>query len=117
VPFTLDPGAKIARAGRTWVSVKPKRLKREPPLGGAGDRDAGEFLQVCDRFLRFAGGSEDGTFVVAESLEPGSYVRGVIHARFESQLQMRAQHGAGNFGDELFHGVLRIAEAPAEIAV
>jgi len=75
VPFTLDPGAKIARAGRTWVSVKPKRLKREPPLGGTGDRNACEFLQVRDSFLGFAGGGEDGTFVVAESLEPGGYVR------------------------------------------
>ena len=96
--FTLDPGAKIAGAGRTWVSVKLQMLKREPPLGGAGDRNAGEFLQVRDRFLRFAGGGEDGTFVVAQSLEPGGYVRGVIDARFESQLQMRAEHGAGYFG-------------------
>ncbi len=44
--------------------------KESPPLGGAGDRNAGEFLQVRDRFLRFAGGGEDGTFVVAENFEP-----------------------------------------------
>ena len=74
-------------------------------------------MQVRDRFLGFAGGGEDGTFVVAESLEPGGYVGGVIDARFESQLQMRADHGAGNFSDELFQGILRITEAPGEIAV
>ena len=70
MPFTLDPGAKIARAGRTRECWLTKMLKREPPLGGAGDRNAGEFLQVRDRFLSFAGGGEDGTFVVAEDFEP-----------------------------------------------
>jgi len=41
----------------------------------------------------------------------------VIDARFESQLQVCAEHGARTFGDELFHGVLLIAEAPGWIAV
>ena len=52
------------------ISVTPKMLKKVPPLGGAGDRNAGELLQVRDRFLRFAGGGEDGAFVVAKNLEP-----------------------------------------------
>ena len=77
--------------------VSEDAQKESPPLGGAGDRNAGEFLQVRDRFLSFAGGGEDGTFVVAENLEPVLQVRRMIDARFESQLQMRADHGARNF--------------------
>ena len=91
--------------------------KESPPLGGAGDRNAGEFLQVRDRFLRLAGGGEDGTFVVTESLEPILYVRSVIGTRFESQLQMCAEHGARNFGNQFFHGVPLIAEATCEITI
>ena len=74
-------------------------------------------LEVSNRFLGFAGRCKNRAFVIAKDFQPVLKVRGMVEPWFKVQLQMCTEHGACNFGDEFFHGVLCVAKAPGQISV
>ena len=69
--------------------------------------------QPIDCLLGFAGGGEDGAFVVLEDLQPIRDVGGMIGARFAFQVQFGGKKCTSEFGDEFLGGVALRTEAIA----
>lgn len=57
------------------------------------------------------GCGEDGPLVIAQGLEPGADIGGMVGAIFKCESKIGAQERCAKFGDQLFLRVAGIAEA------
>ena len=70
-------------------------------------------MQIINSTLSVRGCSKDGAFVIAQHLQPGADIGGVIVAIFELQFEVRAKKRRAELGNELFFGIAGITKTLA----
>jgi hypothetical protein len=73
-------------------------------------------VEVVGGSLRVGSGGKDGALVLAQNLEPARQIGGVIGAGLGGKLEVGAEEGSTELGDEFLEGIGVIAEAFAEFA-